>query len=320
MDTTTQPTTQSSGHEDIADSLRELGKRNPSLANILDAFGPLARANAETLDKLADWHGFTLPTPDPARFLEGVPLLNDMEVPDFSAPESGEPDRFTDSLRAVAAAASESMPSVARDIDAALVVLNKRSAARELPHALWKEDGPGIEALTAGEDDPRETAAMLSFLGSLALVPFMQRIERQAAESIKDLQWKKGYCPICGCFPDMSLLKKKPLLDSEYLAAHGGQRWLHCSCCDHVWRFRRNVCPWCENEDHNQLHYLQDKKWKAERVDTCDKCKHYYVTLDTRELAKAPDTRVAPLGLVHLDIIAQEKGYQPLAETPWNRL
>ncbi|MFW5488865.1 MAG: formate dehydrogenase accessory protein FdhE [Desulfovibrio sp.] len=304
------------GAKGIAESLAELRKQAPALDNIIQAFGPLVEAGESTLETLDDWDGFTLPIPDPVQFKEGVPLFGEMKLPDFGS-------RFQKALVNVAEAIKRGMPAVADDISAVMSFLDNEKSANELASALWDEDAACVEALAGAaplESPMEERLALFVFVGLLAMAPFMQRMERDGVESIANLQWTKGYCPVCGSFPDMSLLKKKESLDSEYLVAHGGQRWLHCSCCGHSWRFRRNVCPWCETEDHKQLQYFQSEDWKTERIDACNNCKHYFVTLDTREFERAPDPRVAPLGLVHLDIVAQEKGYEPMAETAWNRI
>ena len=117
-----------------------------------------------------------------------------------------------------------------------MTVLEQGDAGLELARAIWDDDMGRLQALAskagvspdATPDISRENMLpMFSLLGSLALGPFMQRMARDGAKSIGNLQWSKGYCPICGSFPDMSLLRKKESMDSEYLAAHGGQRWLH---------------------------------------------------------------------------------------------
>lgn len=216
----------------------------------------------------------------------------------------------------MAEAVAAGMPNITEHISDITSALKNTENVNDLAKAIWDEDGPLLEKLI---ENLKVDSQTLVFLGTVSLKPFMVRMEADSAKAIENMQWSKGYCPVCGTFPDLSLLKKSGD-DNAYLKSHGGQRWLHCSCCSHEWRFKRNMCPWCESEDYEKLRYLQADEIKNERVDVCDCCNRYFVTIDTRELVVSPDPRVAPLGLVHLDIKAQEEEYIPMAETPWNVL
>lgn len=294
---------------DVQAGLLALRKKTPALENIFDAFGPLVQAQEKGCELLEKWNGFVLPEAYAPRFEQGVPLLSEMEMPELG-------DLYSEIFFITAEAVAQGMPGVAEQISEISAALKKADNINDLAKAIWNEDGGLLEELVEGWKVDQHT---LVFLGTMSLKPFMVRMEAAAAKAIKNMQWSKGYCPVCGTFPDLSLLKKSGD-DNAYLKSHGGQRWMHCSCCSHEWRVKRNMCPWCESEDYEKLRYLKAEGLSNERVDVCDSCKHYYVTIDTRELIEAPDPRVAPLGLVHLDIKAQEEEFKPMAETPWNVL
>ncbi|NDV26851.1 formate dehydrogenase accessory protein FdhE [Desulfovibrio sp. JC010] len=294
---------------DVQAGLLTLRKRMPALENIFDAFGPLVLAQEKAEEVLADWDGYAIPESYAPRFEQGVALLADMELPELG-------DKYREVFMLMISAVAEGLPALNGQVDGIVAAIGEVENLNDLAKAIWDEDGKLLHSLV---EEWQVDEQILAFVGTLALKPFMVRIEPEAAKAIENMSWQKGYCPVCGTFPDLALLRKSGD-DNAYLKSHGGQRWLHCSGCGHEWRFKRNTCPWCENEDHEKMRYLQAEERQNERVDICKKCNHYFVTLDTRELVEQPDPRVAPLGLVHLDIKAQEENYQPLAETPWNVL
>ena len=108
--------------------------------------------------------------------------------------------------------------------------------------------------------------------------------------------------------------------DSEFLKNYGGQRWLRCSLCGMSWRFKRVACPECGTEEPADLEFFTIAGRDHEKAHACKKCKRYLVGLDVRELVDVPDPDVAVLGMLPLDILVQDKGYAPLAATPWNSL
>ncbi|CCO24133.1 formate dehydrogenase accessory protein FdhE [Maridesulfovibrio hydrothermalis] len=296
----------SKNKRDVQAGLLALRKKMPALENIFDAFGPLVQAQEKAVISLEDWK-FTLPAAYAPRFEQGVPFLSDMEFPELG-------EYYSEIFSLMASAIAEGMPALTDIVGKITKSIQNIDNINDLAKAIWDEDSNGLVQLVKDLDVDQDT---LVFIGTMSLKPFMVRMEADAAKVIETMLWLKGYCPICGTFPDISLLRKSGD-DNAYLKSHGGQRWMHCSCCGHEWRFKRNMCPWCESEDYKKLRYLQSEERQTERVDVCDTCKHYFVTIDTRELTEAPDPRIAPLGLVHLDIRAQEKKYKPMAETPWN--
>lgn len=294
---------------DVQAGLLALRKRLPALENIFDAFGPMLSAQEKADEILADWNDFTVPDAYAPRFEQGVPLFAEMSLPDLG-------DYYREVFKLMAAAVAEGMPAMSEKSVVLLQVAEDTVNLNDLAKAIWDEDQEAVFSLA---EEWNADEQMLVFAGSLALKSFMARMESRAADKIENMQWLKGYCPVCGTFPDLALLKKSGE-DNAYLKSHGGQRWLHCSGCGHEWRFKRNMCPWCENEDHEKMRYLQAQERANERVYVCESCRHYSVTVDTRELVEEPDPRVAPLGLVYLDIRAQEEEFMPMAETPWNVL
>jgi FdhE protein len=140
------------------------------------------------------------------------------------------------------------------------------------------------------------------------LRPVLEMKARKITELLGDFSWDKGYCPICGAFPEIAIVKDKIT-----------QRWLHCSRCRHEWRFNRALCPYCEHEGKEEgttYFFVEGKEREAAFI--CERCHRYLLTLNRVSDLGNRDLDVISIGLTHLDLIMQEKGYIPVAFTEWN--
>lgn len=127
-------------------------------------------------------------------------------------------------------------------------------------------------------------------------------------QKVDQENWLKGNCPVCGSYPAFEKLRRDD-----------GKRILRCGLCGTEWYFKRIMCPFCGNEDHNSLRYFfveddTSTEKAAFRVDVCDKCKNYIKTLDERKLPESeePDLYVENFNTVYLDVLAQKDGYKSL--------
>ena len=114
----------------------------------------------------------------------------------------------------------------------------------------------------------------------------------------KDIEWDKGYCPVCGSMPELSLFEEN------------GKRFLICGFCSHKWASKRMYCPFCENSDHETLQYYSIDDEEEYRVDVCEKCKKYIKTIDIKKTTR---TIYAPLEIrstPYIDIKFEEMGYK----------
>ncbi len=122
-----------------------------------------------------------------------------------------------------------------------------------------------------------------------------------------DIAWKKGYCPICGTLPTIATIKDKI-----------AEQWLHCSTCGHDWQYERLLCPGCEHEGQKETNYFFVENKERESAFVCDACKRYLITLNRITDINARDLDLSAIGLVHLDVIMQKKGFQPMCVSDWN--
>src|SRR4030042_4263985 len=117
--------------------------------------------------------------------------------------------------------------------------------------------------------------------------------------------WLKGYCPMCGSLPSLSLLKEEV-----------GKRYLLCSLCGYQWRIDRIFCPFCNNKNQESLHYLFAQGEATHSIDLCEECHQYIKTIDYRNLQES-DPILEDLATLHLDILAIQKGYKRPVPNPW---
>lgn len=139
---------------------------------------------------------------------------------------------------------------------------------------------------------------ILNYLIHMSIQPSIHANVEKLKGHVDLKNWLKGYCPICGSYPQMSLLKGE------------GQRFYLCSFCGFEWPGERLKCPFCENKDHESLHYFYEEGKEICRVDVCDKCKQYIKTVDSRKIDYEPDLNLEDIATIHLDILASEKGFK----------
>jgi len=147
--------------------------------------------------------------------------------------------------------------------------------------------------------------AILKFLVQMSIKPSIKVNVEKLKDKVDLRNWLRGYCPVCGSFPHMSELKGE------------GQRFFECSFCGFEWPSERLKCPFCENKDHESLHYLYEEGKEVYRVDVCDKCKQYIKTVDSRKLNFEPDLELEDIATIHLDMMASEKGFKRPVPSPW---
>jgi FdhE protein len=140
---------------------------------------------------------------------------------------------------------------------------------------------------------------ILVFLGRASVQPLAQETAFVVSQGVDAGDWTKGICPICGSLPILS-----------ELTGDEGRRMLICSLCGYEWSVPRLVCPFCGEAKHEGHLYLFVEGDETVRVDVCDGCKKYIKTLDTRKGGRAVFPLLEDVATLHLDMLAQEKGYE----------
>jgi FdhE protein len=131
-----------------------------------------------------------------------------------------------------------------------------------------------------------------------SLRPSMEAVAKRYTDIIPQFAWSEGYCPICGKEPKIGQIRE------------GEGRFLFCNQCGFEWHFPRIKCPFCGNEEQQSLAYFTVEGDEQYRVDVCNECKRYIKIVDFRESKKDANMDVEDIATLHLDILANEEGYE----------
>jgi len=169
--------------------------------------------------------------------------------------------------------------------------------------AVVQDDEDKLESL-AGE--LRVGRSVLTALAKLSIQPSLWAAALAATEDISVEGWKHPYCPICGGMPAMAAL----------VGEDGSRRGL-CSFCGHLYRLARLGCPFCGNEGPEDLRYFYGEEEDSHRVQVCDRCSGYLKMLDTRKEGSGEALAIDDILTAHLDLVAEEQGYERKAPRLW---
>jgi len=148
---------------------------------------------------------------------------------------------------------------------------------------------------------------IFSYFIRASIAPSIQACLNQLCEKIDPEIWRKGYCPVCGSVPYLNLLK-----------GDHGKRYLICSYCEYQWGFDRMICPFCNNQNPESLHYFYGEGEEAFRINLCDQCRQYIKSIDMGNM-DGLFPALEDLATIHLDLIAIQKGYQRSTPNFWTQ-
>lgn len=234
--------------------------------------------DASLLDKKL---GHDMPLIDPGQF-----------VMDQSA--SG---RLLETLCDIAENRSDELSKAAVSLKSAMA--NSRINTETLFDAVLASDGETLSTLS--ETIGISTGHLIMF-AFLSMSPVIETGAGQLTVYLKDRSHDKGYCPVCGNYPDLFFLDDT------------GKRHLKCSFCSHCWEVGRMGCVICENNDPDTRQYFFSPEEKEYRVDVCEVCRKYIKGVDTRHLDRAFFPKLELVATMHLDIKAGEAGYTSLSD------
>jgi FdhE protein len=158
-----------------------------------------------------------------------------------------------------------------------------------------------VQAVPAQLEAQGYVADLVLTLLRLTLLPCLAQVAMQLAPLRASQPWGRGYCPTCGAWP---VLAEQRGLEQW--------RYLRCGLCASSWEVDRLLCPFCTTRDFHVLGYLQvEGEEPRQRVATCDACQSYLKLRSTLTPLTTPQLLVEEIALVHLDLIAMDKGYSP---------
>lgn len=134
------------------------------------------------------------------------------------------------------------------------------------------------------------------FIAESATRPVLQTIAASNMEQLASME-VKGACPCCGEPPRLAELNKI------------GRKMLICPRCHATWGSKKISCAYCGSEEHEKLTVLQVEGRDAEELHVCAECNGYTKVIHTNKFLDKVDPAMMDLNTIHLDYIAQEKGY-----------
>jgi FdhE protein len=142
--------------------------------------------------------------------------------------------------------------------------------------------------------------AVLYMLLHTSIAPFYWKTAGMLARKADLDQVLSDTCPVCGDLPVMGFLRSED-----------GLRVLECSLCGTRWGIPRILCPFCKTVDQGKLKYIFSNDDDTRRVYLCDKCgKYIKVNAAPGEREEEFVVPLEDLATAHLDLTAEEKGYE----------
>jgi len=270
-------------YAEIAEALKQGGKRYPELADTIELYCALLEIQEQAH---VPSRRLTLTAAGArARLEQGDPLM---------APDELEADSaaLTELCFRIACAVGERN----QDRESVLARIQAWLYSRQREAGVLAADYLRNGHLPAVDQDV--DPGLLAFVFSTGLRPFLRARAEDLSPFVDDGAWYRGHCPICGGEPDMAALEK----DS-------GRRRLLCSRCDNEWTFRRLGCPFCANEDPAQLAFYPTDD-NIYRLTVCEQCRRYLKTIDLREVAGERYLAAERILTVSMDVGAEEAGYR----------
>jgi len=281
----------------IAEMLDLIIEKHPHSTDIVNAFRPVIMEKRRLL-KTLDCTPMDLSNIDPSLIRQGIPVIRQATLFQLGDP-------LEHPSLSLVSALKQGFPNIQVDMDRLIGhIYDKTLDLFGLLRAYFDNDDKMIEEWSTSLQI--QPASLHLLLRAVSWVILHKR-RRQIADFVDEFGWEKGYCPICGSFPVLSTIQEK-----------GGVRRLHCDQCGHGWRFSRVICPYCEYESMKEMTYFYVEDDPREAAYTCDQCKRYLVTLHQVSDLGVEDFDIAPLGLIHLDLIMQVRGLLPMATSEWN--
>jgi formate dehydrogenase accessory protein FdhE len=149
---------------------------------------------------------------------------------------------------------------------------------------------------------------LATFIYSLTLSSFYKRCLQETSESLRTGLWSAAHCPLCGEKPHYGVLR-----------ADDGAKELQCWLCGTSWVHTRIKCPYCGNEEQEDLGYFTLEGQETCRVNFCQKCRQYCKIIDGRKLKGGGEVflDIHNLASLSYDLVARHEGFTPGSGLQW---
>jgi FdhE protein len=249
--------------------VEELAAKFPFAAELLTFYVPVARLQKELAAQYAS------KSASPSRWSFGAALRQHLE-PAAVLPQ------FPRFLSQVASIAPPPLAAFAGELG------GKPAGEMQQLLAEYWEKGCRFEPVL---DEPG------AFCARAFLQPYAEYLAD--ASELPPPSFSRGSCPLCDGLPQLGILRPE---------GDGARRSLLCSFCGVEWEYRRILCPSCDEDDEKKLCVYAAKEFDYLRVEACESCKIYIVTVDLSKDGRAVPV-VDELAALPLSLWAGEQGY-----------
>ncbi len=161
----------------------------------------------------------------------------------------------------------------------------------EFVDATLREDASAIRKLA---EKLHLEPALLLYVISILIQPFLEHIARELDASFSD-KWWQTFCPVCGRLPIVARIRRH-------------KRYLVCTFCGAEYLSDHFVCVHCGNSDPYTLKYMAAHEKSGFQISFCTKCKHYVKVID-EDNAREPIPRgLEDVFTLDLDLVAKHTG------------
>ncbi|OPL14970.1 MAG: hypothetical protein AVO34_00180 [Firmicutes bacterium ML8_F2] len=149
---------------------------------------------------------------------------------------------------------------------------------------------------------------MATFLFSIIVSSFYRQYLQPVSEVLRTDIWEGGNCPLCGEKPHFGMLRSSD-----------GAKQFECWLCGTRWVYSRVKCPYCGNEEREELGYFSVEGMETCRVYYCRQCCQYYKIFDGRKLNMdgAEILTIHNLATLPYDLLARREGFTPGSGLEW---
>ena len=266
-------TSERAAPRDIAE-LRELGSRQPDLANAADLHAELATLVRRVESRL------TTPSLDvptellQARLAHGVPLASFGEFAVDWSEVRLLIRQVTDVFRR--------MDLVDHDAATRLHAAGRDVGLPERARAWYEQPAGSATPAETDEPDPMWTDVL-----QWALKPFLRRTADVLTARVPFDTWRKGRCPVCAAEPEFGARSAT------------GEIVLLCGRCHARWPFD-GACAFCLSSDANRIRTLATPD-RLYRVLRCEACDRYLKVLDCQTAGRPLLPFFDPVATLPLD-------------------
>ena len=187
----------------------------------------------------------------------------------------------------------------ASGFDAASALL-RASWPANLPAAIETDAGAPRVGVQAAADPRPELSPFEHFCAHAFLQPYAEFLADHA--EVPAPPFRRPCCPYCGSSPLVGVLRPE---------GEGARRSLVCSFCRSEWDYLRIACPACDERREEKLCVYASPKFEAVRVEACNTCRAYILTVDLAKNGLAVP-EVDALAAIPLTFWADEKGYRKI--------